>query len=91
MQGIARHEHYLATTIGITKDLKVLDVGCGVGGPARQIAKFTGCHVTGININEYQVDRATRYAENAGLSDQLRFVQGDFMVPHPLTPFLQLS
>lgn len=35
--------------------MNVLDVGCGVGGPAREIAKFTGAHITGITINEYQV------------------------------------
>ena len=62
--------------------MRVLDVGCGVGGPAREIAKFTGCHITGLNINHYQVDRATRYAKREDLSDQLDFVQGDFMVSH---------
>jgi len=60
--------------------MRVLDVGCGVGGPAREIAKFTGCNITGITINEYQVQRATRYAQRDGLADQLQFVQGDFMV-----------
>lgn len=57
----------------------MLDVGCGVGGPAREIAKFTGAYVTGITINEYQVQRATRYAEQDGLAGNCRFVQGDFM------------
>jgi sterol 24-C-methyltransferase len=60
--------------------MKVLDVGCGVGGPAREIAKFTGCHITGLNNNDYQIDRATHYAETEGLSNQLKFVKGDFMV-----------
>ena len=79
-QGIIRHEHYLASARGIKKDMKVLDVGCGVGGPAREIAKFTGCHVTGLNINEYQVQRAARYAKKVDMEDQLEYVQGDFMV-----------
>lgn len=79
-QAIARHEHYLAHSIGIKEGMKVLDVGCGVGGPAREIAKFTGCHVTGLNNNDYQIDRATHYAEKEGLSKQLAFVKGDFMV-----------
>lgn len=60
--------------------MKVLDVGCGVGGPAREITKFAACQVTGVNINEYQVQRAARYARKAGMEDQLEFVQGDFMV-----------
>lgn len=76
---IARHEHYLAHAIGIKKSHHVLDVGCGVGGPAREIARFTGAHVTGITINEYQVQRATRYAAQDGLAGQCRFVVGDFM------------
>ncbi|KAK5999113.1 Sterol 24-C-methyltransferase erg6 [Cladobotryum mycophilum] len=78
-QAIARHEHYLAHSIGIKEGYKVLDVGCGVGGPAREIAKFTGCHVTGLNNNDYQIDRATHYAEKEGLAKQLSFVKGDFM------------
>lgn len=78
-QAIARHEHYLAAKIGIKDGDKVLDVGCGVGGPAREIAKFTGAHITGLNNNDYQIERATRYAAKEGLSDQLKFVKGDFM------------
>ncbi|KAJ0161994.1 Sterol 24-C-methyltransferase erg-4 [Colletotrichum tanaceti] len=78
-QGIARHEHYLAHVINIKKDMKVLDVGCGVGGPAREIAKFTGAYVTGLNINEYQVDRASRYALKEKMDKQVQFVQADFM------------
>ncbi|CAG8268853.1 unnamed protein product [Penicillium olsonii] len=79
LQAIARHEHYLAKEIGIQKDMKVLDVGCGVGGPAREIAKFTGAHITGLNNNDYQIDRAIHYAESQGLADNLAFVKSDFM------------
>lgn len=79
-QAIARHEHYLAHRIGITEGMKVLDVGCGVGGPAREIAKFSGAHVTGLNNNDYQIERATHYAVQEKLSNQLKFVKGDFMV-----------
>ncbi|KAH7311458.1 S-adenosyl-L-methionine-dependent methyltransferase [Stachybotrys elegans] len=87
-QAMARHEHYLAHSMGIKKCMKVLDVGCGVGGPAREIVKFTGAHVTGININEYQVGRATHYANKEGLAGSLKFVQGDFMkMPFPDNSF----
>ncbi|KAF4835809.1 Sterol 24-C-methyltransferase [Colletotrichum tropicale] len=78
-QGIARHEHYLAHMINIKKGMKVLDVGCGVGGPAREIAKFTGAYITGLNINEYQVERATRYAKKERMDKNVQFVQADFM------------
>ena len=60
--------------------MRVLDVGCGVGGPAREIAKFTGANIVGLNNNDYQIERATRYAAKEGLSNQLSFTKGDFMV-----------
>jgi sterol 24-C-methyltransferase len=79
-QAIARHEHYLAHMMGLKDGMKVLDVGCGVGGPAREICKFAGVNITGLNNNDYQIERATRYAEKEGLSDKLNYVKGDFMV-----------
>jgi sterol 24-C-methyltransferase len=33
---------------------QVLDVGCGIGGPYRNIARFTGWDITGITLNQYQ-------------------------------------
>lgn len=64
--------------------MRVLDVGCGVGGPAREIVKFAGVNVIGLNNNDYQIERATAYAEKEGLSDKLKFTKGDFMVLLPL-------
>ena len=55
--------------------MKVLDVGCGVGGPAREIAHFTGAHVTGLNNNAYQIQRAFHYAAKELLQDQTDFVK----------------
>jgi len=78
-QAVARHEHYLALKMNIQENARVLDVGCGVGGPAREIVKFSGCNVVGLNNNDYQIERATRYAEKEGLSHKLSFVKGDFM------------
>lgn len=80
LQAIARHEHYLAHVMQLKDGQRVLDVGCGVGGPAREIAKFTGANIVGLNNNDYQIDRATAYAKKEGLAHQLSFVKGDFMV-----------
>lgn len=66
--------------IKLRKGMKVLDVGCGVGGPAREIASFTGCNVVGLNNNGYQIERATAYSKRDGLADQVSFIKGDFMV-----------
>ncbi|KAF2176945.1 putative sterol 24-c-methyltransferase [Zopfia rhizophila CBS 207.26] len=58
-RAIARHEHFLAHVTDIRENAVVLDVGCGVGGPAKEIAKFSGARVVGLNNNNYQIDRAT--------------------------------
>ncbi|KAL8243847.1 hypothetical protein R6Q59_010105 [Mikania micrantha] len=78
-QAIARHEHYLAHSMGIRENMTVLDVGCGVGGPAREIIKFTGCKVMGFNNNDYQIQRALRYAQKHGLENKFAATKGDFM------------
>jgi SAM-dependent methyltransferase len=59
--------------------MRVLDVGCGVGGPAREIARFSDAKITGLNNNDFQIGRARRYTKAAGLEDQVQFVKGDFM------------
>lgn len=65
--------------MGLRPGMRVLDVGCGVGGPARAIAHFADVEVVGLNNNEFQIQRARRYAKRAGLSDKVTFVVGDFM------------
>ncbi|THH05214.1 hypothetical protein EW145_g4958 [Phellinidium pouzarii] len=76
---LARHEHYLAAKMNIHPGMRVLDVGCGVGGPAREIARFADATIVGLNNNDFQIQRARRYTTRAGLSDQVSFAKGDFM------------
>ncbi|KAJ7238970.1 S-adenosyl-L-methionine-dependent methyltransferase [Mycena rebaudengoi] len=76
---LARHEHYLAAQMGLKPGMRVLDVGCGVGGPARAIAHFADVEIVGLNNNEFQVQRARKYTKHAGLQGQITFVCGDFM------------
>lgn len=45
------------------------------GGPAREIAEFTGAHITGLNNNAYQVQRAFHYAAKQGLAEQTNFIK----------------
>lgn len=78
-QALARHEHYLALKMNLQENMRVLDVGCGVGGPAREIVKFSGVNVVGLNNNDYQIERATKYAAQEGLSHKLSYTKGDFM------------
>ena len=59
--------------------MRVLDVGCGVGGPAREIARFTDARIIGLNNNDFQIGRARKYTKKAGLENTVTFVKGDFM------------
>jgi sterol 24-C-methyltransferase len=76
---LARHEIYLAQILGLKPGMQVLDVGCGVGGPMRTIARFSGANVVGINNHKYQVERGRRYNRIAGLADRCSFITADFM------------
>ena len=61
----AAHESRLPALLGVNSEHKILDVGCGVGGPMRTIASTSGAHVVGITINDYQVKRAKHHNSNA--------------------------
>lgn len=76
---LARHEHYLAAQMNLRPGMRVLDVGCGVGGPAREIAAFADVNIVGLNNNDFQIQRARKYTQNAGLQNQVSFAKGDFM------------
>jgi SAM-dependent methyltransferase len=64
----------------------VLDIGSGLGGPARQVALSSGCRVTGVDITEAYVKVAAQLTERSGLSDRVRFVHCDIadLVPERL-------
>ena len=59
-ESIQRHESYLALRAQMKPGDKVLDMGCGIGGPLRRIAHLTGAHRTGVTISEYQIHRAKK-------------------------------
>ncbi|MFN4261484.1 MAG: SAM-dependent methyltransferase [Gemmataceae bacterium] len=78
-EAILATERMLAEDAGLRAGMKVLDVGCGVGGPALNIAEYAGVYVTGLNIVEKQVRIARQRAAERGLSAQTEFVLGDAM------------
>lgn len=85
---IARHENYLALKLKLQPNERVLDVGCGVGGPMREIAKFSGAFVTGINNNAYQVKRNAIISKRMNLDHLCSVVKGDFHhMPFPENSF----
>ncbi len=58
-------------------DAKVLDVGCGLGGPVRMLADRFNCKVTGIDLCEEYIRTAKKLSELTGLTDKTEFIQGD--------------
>ena len=76
---LARSEHFFALKLGLAPGMKVLDVGCGVGGPMHTIARFSGATIEGVNNNDYQLTKVREYNEAAGLADLCSGFKGDFM------------
>jgi len=88
------HVRGLAATAELAKGLHLetgatlLDVGCGLGGPARYLAATRGCHVTGIDLSHPFVAAARMLAERTCLADRTTFVQGDALdMPFPNNSF----
>jgi ubiquinone/menaquinone biosynthesis C-methylase UbiE len=69
----------LATKAGLHKGMKVLDAGCGIGGPARYLAQKYDCYVTGLNISEYQINHAREKTKALGLENKVEYRVGSFM------------
>ncbi len=66
----------LAKLAGIAADLSVLDIGAGVGGPARFLAETYGCQVTGVDLSEPFVEAARYLTERTGQSGRASFEAG---------------
>jgi ubiquinone/menaquinone biosynthesis C-methylase UbiE len=66
-----------ARLAGLREDMKVLDLGCGVGGSARTLAAEFGCSVTGIDLVEEYCQTATMLTKRVGLSHKVAFEHGD--------------
>jgi ubiquinone/menaquinone biosynthesis C-methylase UbiE len=66
-----------AALVSITSDMHLLDIGCGIGGPARYFATEFGCRVTGIDLTDEYIDAANLLTQKIGLSDRVAFDCGD--------------
>jgi SAM-dependent methyltransferase len=63
----------LAKLAGITASMSVLDVGAGIGGPARFLAARHGCRVVGVDLSEPFVEAARYLTARTGQSGQVSF------------------
>lgn len=74
--GLTRHMAHLAQ---LRSDLRLLDVGCGIGGPACWLAQELRCYVTGISTSNVGIDTANRRAAAQGLGLRAQFLVRDAM------------
>ena len=78
----------LANAAGIAPSTRVLDIGCGIGGPARYLAATFRCSVTGIDLSPGFIDAATYLTTRCGLADRVAFHVGDALhLPFDDGPF----
>ncbi|GIV34458.1 MAG: hypothetical protein KatS3mg031_1993 [Chitinophagales bacterium] len=69
---------YIAASAHIHDGLKILDAGCGVGGPAIWLASRFNIEIAGITISEVQVSQAQEHVRQSDLSDKVSITQGDY-------------
>ena len=71
-------KNHIINKLQISEKMKVLDIGCGWGGMAIEIAKQTGAKVKGITLSENQFETASKRAQEEGLSDKITFKLQDY-------------
>jgi SAM-dependent methyltransferase len=78
----------LADRLPIKAGQRVLDIGCGLGGPARYIAKRFQCHVSGLDITGPFVEAAKRLTTLLRMEQAVNIEQGDGQhLPYPDSHF----
>ena len=63
----------------INEKTKILDVGSGIGGPARYIANKTGAEITAIELQSDQNNLAKDLTKKCGLSNKVSHICGDIL------------
>jgi sterol 24-C-methyltransferase len=74
-----RYELKVAEALNLRPGMKVLDIGCGIAGPMKNIAEKSGAEIVGLNINTYQIGKAKSYIQKSGLENRCSFHLGSFM------------
>ncbi|HET9716617.1 MAG TPA: cyclopropane-fatty-acyl-phospholipid synthase family protein [Pseudolabrys sp.] len=74
---LAKKRH-LAAKLRISREYKVLDIGCGWGGLGLYLAEFAGANVTGITLSQEQHAIANERAAERGLAERARFLLQDY-------------
>ena len=85
-EAIVRHQRLLIKKLELQDGMNVIDVGCGLGGPLRRVAKESGAKVLGINNNEQQLEKARQKTTEAELDQLAEYRECNFMDLSSLKP-----
>ena len=78
----------LARLAGVTPEVRVLDVGSGLGGPARTLATEIGCSVEVLDVTEEFCRAGEMLTTRTGLGDLVTFRHASALdMPHPDASF----
>jgi ubiquinone/menaquinone biosynthesis C-methylase UbiE len=78
----------MAEALALRPAMRVLDIGCGLGGAARYFAGQSGCRVTGIDLTPDYVEAAAALTRRVGLSGLVNFeVASALDLPFPSAGF----
>ncbi len=69
---------YIGRSAGINWNVNVLDLGCGVAGPAIYFAKRWNANVDGVTISEVQIKEGNNKIEKADLDNKIKLYLGDY-------------
>ena len=70
--------NHIIKKLNLKPGQKVLDIGCGWGGMAFEIARQSQCEVTGISLSENQIKYCKEKAKELNLDNQVRFELLDY-------------
>ena len=74
-----RHQRLMIAKLELSEGMRVVDVGCGIGGPMRRVVREAGVSVLGVNSNEIQLDKARSLNAEAGLDHMVDYLGCSFM------------
>ena len=78
-EAIVNHQRLMIERLELHEEMRIVDIGCGVGGPMRRVARESGATVVCLNNNKQQLDEARRRNLKAGLDHKAEYIECNFM------------